>query len=74
MGGHFFLSERFDPTSHTKNNEAVFMVAAILKHVMASAAEAELGGPVHQRQGIRGTQKSFGRNGTPTSSNAYANG
>ena len=44
MRGHFFLSDRFDPTSCTKHNGAVLVVAAILKHVMTSAAEAELVG------------------------------
>ena len=44
MGRHFFLNDKFDPTSRTKHNGAVLVVAAILKHVMASTAEAELGG------------------------------
>ena len=44
VGGHFFISDKFDPTSHTKHNGAVLVIPAILKHVMASAAEAELGG------------------------------
>ena len=41
---HFFLSEKFNPTSQTKHNVAVLVVAAFLKNVMASPAEAELGG------------------------------
>ena len=40
VGGQFFLSENFDPTSRTKHNGAVLLVAAILKHVMTSASEA----------------------------------
>ena len=44
VGGHFFLSDKFNPKSQTKNKGAVLVVAAILKNVMASAAEAELGG------------------------------
>ena len=39
VGGHFFLSENFNPTSQTKNNGAILVVAAILKNVMASAAD-----------------------------------
>ena len=42
--GHFFLSENFNPTSQTKHNGAILVVAAILKNVMDSAAEAKLGG------------------------------
>ena len=41
--GHFILSDKFDPTSRTKHNGGVLVVATILEHVMASAAEAELG-------------------------------
>ena len=44
MGGHFFLSDIFDLTLRTKHNGEVLVLSAILKHVMASAAEAELGG------------------------------
>ena len=43
VGGQFFLSDNFYTNSRTKHNVAVLVVAAILKHVMASAAEAELG-------------------------------
>ena len=42
--GHFFLSENFNPTSQTKHNGAVLVVAAILENVMASVPEALLGG------------------------------
>ena len=42
--GHFFLSEKFNPTSQTKHNGEILVVVAILKNVMASASEAELGG------------------------------
>ena len=44
VGGHFFISDKFNPTSQTKHTVAVLVVEAILKNVMASAAEAELGG------------------------------
>ena len=44
VGGHFFLSKNFNPTSQTKHNEAILVVAAILKDVLASAAQEELGG------------------------------
>ena len=44
LGGHFLLSDKFNPTSQTKHNGAILVVAAILKNVMASAEEAELGG------------------------------
>ena len=40
VGGHFFLSENFNPTSQTKHNGAILVVASILKNVMDSAAEA----------------------------------
>ena len=40
VGGQFFRSDRFDPTSRTKHNGAVLEVAYILKHVVASASEA----------------------------------
>ena len=39
-GGHFFLSDR---SSHPPNNGAILNVANIIKAVMSSAAEAELG-------------------------------
>ena len=44
VGEHLFLSDIFEPTSRTKNNRAVLVLAATLRHVMASAVEAELGG------------------------------
>ena len=31
VGGHFFLNDKFNPTSQTKHNVAVLVVAAILK-------------------------------------------
>ena len=40
-GGHFFMSE---DESEPRNNGAVLTVAQIIKAVMSSAAEAELGG------------------------------
>ena len=40
MGGHHFLSEN---VAHTPNNGAIHNVAEIIKAVMSSAAEAELG-------------------------------
>ena len=44
VGRHFFLSDKYNPTSQNKHNGAVLVVAAILKNVMASTAEAELWG------------------------------
>jgi hypothetical protein len=40
-GGHFFLSEK---DTNPQDNGAVHTVAKIIKAVMSSAAEAELGG------------------------------
>ena len=31
VGGHFFLSEKFNPTSQTKYNGAILVVVAIMK-------------------------------------------
>ena len=42
--GYFFLSDKCNQTSQTKYNGAILVVSAILKNVMASAVEAELGG------------------------------
>jgi hypothetical protein len=39
-GGHFFLSEDND---NPRNNSAILTIATIIKTVMSSAAEAELG-------------------------------
>ena len=44
VGGHFLLSDKLNPTSQTKHNGAILVVSSILKNVIASAAEAELGG------------------------------
>ena len=43
VGGHFFFSDKFNPTSQTKHNGAILVVVAILKNVMASVVEAESG-------------------------------
>ena len=40
VGGHFFLS---DISEHSPNNGAIHTTASIIKAVMSSAAEAELG-------------------------------
>jgi hypothetical protein len=40
-GGHFFLSENDEDP---KDNDALHVVANIIKRVMSSAAETELGG------------------------------
>jgi hypothetical protein len=39
-GGHFFLS---NDDKHPPNNGAILTIATIIKAVMSSAAEAELG-------------------------------
>ena len=44
VGGNLSLSEKFNPTPQTTHNGAMLVVAAILKNVTDSAAEAELGG------------------------------
>ena len=41
VGGHFFMT---NDTDELPNNGAVLNIAQIIKHVMSSAAEAELGG------------------------------
>jgi hypothetical protein len=41
--GHFFMGWRADPTKPIKLNGAFFTLCAILRFVVASAAEAELG-------------------------------
>ncbi len=40
MGGHFFLSNN---NKHPPNNGQILIIATIIKAVMSSAAEAELG-------------------------------
>jgi hypothetical protein len=42
-GGIFYLSSNHDPTNPAPTNGAVHITSVILKHVMSSAAEAELG-------------------------------
>ena len=37
VGGQLLISDHFDPSSSTKHNGAVLVVAAILKNVMESA-------------------------------------
>ena len=39
-GGHFFLS---DHSTYPPNNGAILNIAQVIKNVMSSAAEAELG-------------------------------
>jgi hypothetical protein len=41
--GHFFMGWRADPTKLVKLNGAFFTLCAILRFVIASAAEAKLG-------------------------------
>jgi hypothetical protein len=41
--GHFFMGWKADPTQPIKLNRAFFTLCAILRFVVASAAEAELG-------------------------------
>ena len=45
VGGHFFMSK---DTEVPPNNGAVHNIAKIIKAVMSSAAEAELGGAIHK--------------------------
>ena len=44
VGGNFFLSNKISEGQQIRHNGAILVIAAILKNVMASAAEAELGG------------------------------
>jgi hypothetical protein len=41
--GHFFMGWRADPTNPIKLNGAFFTLCAILRFVVASAAEAKIG-------------------------------
>ena len=44
VGGHFFLSKKIAEGQQIRHNGAILVIAAILKNVMASSAEAEPGG------------------------------
>ena len=44
VGGNFFLSNKISEGQQIRNNGAILVIVAILKNVMASAAESELGG------------------------------
>ena len=44
MGGHFFLSKKISEGQYIRHNGVILVIAAILKNVMASSAEEELGG------------------------------
>ena len=44
VGGYFFLSKKISEGQQIRHNGAILVIAAILKNVMAYAAEAELGG------------------------------
>ena len=43
VGGHFFLSKKISEGQYIRHNGVILVIAAILKNVMAYAAEAELG-------------------------------
>ena len=44
MGGNFFLSKKIPEGQQIRHNGTILEIAAILKNVMASVSEAELGG------------------------------
>ena len=44
VGGHFFLSKKISEGQQIRHNGAILVIASILKNVMASAVEADLGG------------------------------
>ena len=44
VGGHFFLSKKISEGQYIRHNGVILVIAAILKNVMASSAEEELGG------------------------------
>ena len=74
VGGHFFLSENFDPSSPIKHNGGVLVVAAILKNVVAYTAEAELGGLfINAKEGevIKNMLEEMGHPQKPTSMHTY---
>ena len=69
MGGNFFLSDKFNPTSQTKHNGAVLVVVTILKNLMAYAAEAELGDMfINAKEGevLRTSKEEMGHPQEPT--------
>ena len=43
MGENFLLSKKISEGQQIRHNGAILVISAILKNVMASAAEAELG-------------------------------
>ena len=43
MAGHFFLGRKSDPSKPILLNGTIYIMCGILKFVLASAAEAELG-------------------------------
>ena len=69
-GGHFFLSSNEpDPP----NNGAILTNATIIKNVMASAAEAEIGALyLNAQEAI--PSANIGRNGTPTATHLNSDG
>ena len=44
VGGHFFFSKKIPEGKHIRYNGTILVISKILNNVMASAAEAELGG------------------------------
>ena len=44
VGGHFFLSKKISEGQQISHNGAILVIASILKNLMASAVEADLGG------------------------------
>ena len=44
VGGHFLLSNKISEGQQIRHNGDILVIAAILKNVMASSVEVELGG------------------------------
>ena len=70
-GGHFYLSNN---AKVPPNNGSIHIVAQIIKAVMSSAAEAELGALfINAREAVCTHQKHRRGDGTPTTTHPYAN-
>ena len=69
IGGHFFLGKETEPGKPIYLNGAIHTLCAILKHVVASAAEAELGALfINAKEGkvLRLTLEEMGHTQPPT--------
>ena len=69
-GGHFYFSNNND---NPRNNGAILTIATIIKAVMSSVAEAELGALYLNAREAVNLQQIFYQNGTPTTTNTNPN-